>query len=428
MSDTNIETTELPTISTLTPVDTQAPEQDPTEAQAYEALKARRAERRRKTLRRRALIACSLAAIIGVSLLITHFAKSSNTPDDGIGMITDSAYLGNFSAEVSADGKLKPINSTVISPSIEGTVASIEVSIGQYVNEGDLLMTIKNDDLDYAINTQWSILKDTKAAYESLVAEVGKDDPMAATALRECQSAQREYDQAVALGNQRKIYAPCAGNIVALNAQVGSNLANMNMSDAASGLMQIADLSQMTVQIEVGEEDIAHISRDQIARVSFSAFPDLELEGKVIDIASTSTASAAGGYDQGGEVTYSVIVLIAEPDERLKPGMTAHANLITESYDNVIIIPSLALLSDDGESSYVYKLTDAETQATEKVFVDVITQDDSIAVIGRPSEELPDDHPNKNLAVSPLADGDEIVLSGFTPDSLEGDDSEMMVY
>ena len=424
------ETNELPSLSTITPEDLAPKETeeevDPTEEEAYAALKARRAERRRKTLRRRALIIGSFAAVIAVSLLITHFVKSKASEEGEIGLITDFAYLGDFSTEVSADGNLKPVNSTVVSPSIDGTIASIEVSMGQYVKEGDLLMTIKNDELDYEIEAKLIALQDAKKAYEALLKEVGKDDPVCISAQREYQAAQREYNQAVALGNQRNVYAPCSGNIVELNAQVGANLSELSITDG-SGLMQIADLSQMTVQIEVGEEYIANIKRNQKALVQFSAFPDLELKGKVIDIASTSTGGEQN-YEYGGQVTYSVIILISDPDPRLKPGMTAHAKLITESYENVIMVPSIALMTDDGESFYVYKLTDPETQTTEQVFVDVITQDDTVAVVGRPSEELPKDHPNKDMPVSPLFDGDELVLSGFSSPETEGDDSEMMVY
>lgn len=58
---------------------------------------------------------------------------------------------GTFTTTVEAKGQLKPISASVVSPSVDGTVASINVQAGQSVNEGDVLMTIKNDELDNAV-------------------------------------------------------------------------------------------------------------------------------------------------------------------------------------------------------------------------------------------------------------------------------------
>ncbi len=64
------------------------------------------------------------------------------------GPVTDMVTEGTFTTTVEAKGQLKPISASVVSPSVDGTVASINVQAGQSVNEGDVLMTIKNDELD----------------------------------------------------------------------------------------------------------------------------------------------------------------------------------------------------------------------------------------------------------------------------------------
>ena len=55
---------------------------------------------------------------------------------------------GTFTTTDEAKGQLKPISSSVVSPSVDGTVDSINVQASQAVSEGDVLMTIKNDELD----------------------------------------------------------------------------------------------------------------------------------------------------------------------------------------------------------------------------------------------------------------------------------------
>ena len=69
-------------------------------------------------------------------------------PQGASGPVTDMVTEGTFTTTVEAKGQLKPISSSVVSPSVDGTVDSINVQTGQSVNEGDVLMTIKNDELD----------------------------------------------------------------------------------------------------------------------------------------------------------------------------------------------------------------------------------------------------------------------------------------
>ena len=114
--------------------------------EAYAKLKAKRAARRRKKLIRRGIAAGVVGAIaliaIVATLIINAQPQGANEP------VTDMATEGTFTTTVEAKGQLKPISSSVVSPSVDGTVDSINVQAGQSVNEGDVLMTIKNDELD----------------------------------------------------------------------------------------------------------------------------------------------------------------------------------------------------------------------------------------------------------------------------------------
>lgn len=109
--------------------------------EAYAKLKAKRAERRRKKLIRRGIA----AGIVGVIALIAIVATLviNAQPQGDSGPATDMVTEGTFSTTVEAKGQLKPISSSVVSPSVDGTVDSINVQAGQSVNEGDVLMTIK---------------------------------------------------------------------------------------------------------------------------------------------------------------------------------------------------------------------------------------------------------------------------------------------
>ena len=117
-----------------------------TDEEAYAKLRAKRAERRRKKLIRRGIAAGVVGAIALIAIVATLVINAQ--PQGDSGPATDMVTEGTFSTTVEAKGQLKPISSSVVSPSVDGTVDSINVQAGQSVNEGDVLMTIKNDELD----------------------------------------------------------------------------------------------------------------------------------------------------------------------------------------------------------------------------------------------------------------------------------------
>lgn len=404
---------------------------DASDAEAYAKLKARRAERRKKKLVHRAIIAGITIGIVAIGG-VAYSALNQPPAENAYVPITDAAFRGTYSNEVDAKGTLEPLSSTVVSPTIDGTIATVNVSSGQAVAKGDVLMTIKNDELDRAIAEAARSVEAAKADLATAkrgtevvdeggntTYEVSQDNVDAAK--RALAAAQEGYDQAVAKAAERTVTAPCNGNIVEMNAQVGASATGV---ESGKSLMQIADLSQMKVTVQVSEEDIAKVAVGQTANVTFPAFPDLTLQGSVTGIASI--ASADGGtmsYDGSSSVSFDVDILIAKPDYRLKPGMTAKVSLVTEQLDDVIMVPSMALMTDDGQNYYVMVQTDAETQASERRDVTVVTKNDDFAVIGKPApdgEEPQGDpnqtDPNASLPESAVADG-EILLIGATGDT-----------
>lgn len=402
------------------------------DAEAYAALKAKRAERRRKKVIHRA-IAAGIAAAIVIGGAVTILALN-HQPEQLMEPITDIAMQGTFSTTVDAKGALQPMSSTVITPEVTGQIESINVVAGQTVNEGDVLMTIKNPELDRAIAEADRALRQAKselsAAQQALNAakaaptlpgdegampsagDIAGAQQAVNAAQAGVESAQAAYDDAVAKAALRIVKAPAAGSVVALNAQVGADLSEGPGDSGATGpLMQIADLSKMKVTIQVEEQDIASVAIDQTASIICPAFPDLVLSGRVASIASIASGdSTSMSYDGMGSPTFAVDVLIDAPDARLKPGMTAEVSLTTQQIDNVVMVPTSALLTDDGESYYVNVEKDAESHETERVDVEVVAKNDEFAVVGKPGDAPADANPD--MPSSPLDDGDVLVIAG----------------
>ena len=404
--------------------------------EAYAKLKAKRAERRRKKLIRRGIAAGVVGAIALIAIVATLAINAQ--PQGASEPVTDMVTEGTFTTTVEAKGQLKPISSSVVSPSVDGTVDSINVQAGQSVNEGDVLMTIKNDELDCNVAeaqravaaAQEDLANAQKAAAAAQATPTTDVDGASAAAAgapaasgdtnavsaaqRSLASAQANLDQANAKAASRTVTAPSSGSIVELNAKVGATVTGgmiMGESDTSSGkqCMQIADLSKMKVTVQVGEKDIAKIAVGQSANVTYPAFPDIVSQGTVTAIASVANSDATVG---GGNVTFNVDILIEAPDARLKPGMTAEVSVVTEQLDDVVMVPTMALMTEDGEHYYVNVATDDEGKQTHRVKVAVVTQNDNEAVVGKTQVKRDDqgNEINPNVPVTKLRDGDTLVM------------------
>ena len=414
--------------------------------EAYAKLKAKRAERRHKKLVRRGIAAGVVAAIVLIAVVVTFVINTR--PAGNNGPVTDMVTEGTFTTTVDAKGQLKPISASVVSPSVDGTVAQINVQAGQSVNEGDVLMTIKNDELDRnvaeaqrAVTAAQEDLKNAQAALAAAQAapmpdadgattptDATADASAISTAQRNLASAQATLEQATAKAAERTVKAPSSGSIVELNAKVGATVTGgmvMGEGDTSGGkqCMQIADLSKMKVTVQVGEKDIAKIAVGQSANVTYPAFPDIVSQGTVTAIASVANSDSASG--SGGSVTFNVDILIEAPDSRLKPGMTAEVSVVTEKLDDVVMVPTMALMTEDGEHYYVNLATDSEGKKTRRVKVTVVTQNDNEAVVGKTQVKRDDqgNEINPDVPVTKLRDGDTIVTDTGTGMTADGGDN-----
>ncbi len=423
--------------------------------EAYAKLKAKRAERRRKKLIRRGIAAGVVGAIALIAIVATLVINAQ--PQGASEPVTDMVTEGTFTTTVEAKGQLKPISSSVVSPSVDGTVDSINVQAGQSVNEGDVLMTIKNDELDRNVaeaqravaaaqedlaNAQKALASaqatpttdvDAASAAAAGASAGSADTNTVSAAQRSLASAQANLDQANAKAAGRTVTAPSSGSIVELNAKVGATVTGgmiMGESDTSGGkqCMQIADLSKMKVTVQVGEKDITKIAVGQSANVTYPAFPDIVSQGTVTAIASVANSDSNSG---GGSVTFNVDILIEAPDARLKPGMTAEVSVVTEQLDDVVMVPTMALMTEDGEHYYVNVATDDEGKQTRRVKVTIVTQNDNEAVVGKTQIKRDDqgNEINPGVPTTKLRDGDTLVMdtgAGATADGGHSADSGNM--
>ncbi|MDO4534010.1 MAG: efflux RND transporter periplasmic adaptor subunit, partial [Coriobacteriia bacterium] len=202
----------------------------------------------------------------------------------------------------------------------------------------------------------------------------------------ELSSAQADYAKAEAAREKCTVIAPQAGTLVSFKLEVGDDVGSSD-GDSSDSPVRISDLSHLRLSIEVNESDIGKIEVGQSATVVPQAYSDITLQAKVSEIAESATGVEDGdiGYD-GGSVTFRVKLTIDEPDERLKPGMTASVKILTEEVKDALIVPVNALIEEE-DGTYVDLVTDEETYETKHKKVTVLVQDNTRAVIKKGLKE-----------------------------------------
>lgn len=134
--------------------------------------------------------------------------------------------------------------------------------------------------------------------------------------------------------NYTTIRAPVNGVVVSRAVDVGQTVA---ASLSAPTLFTIAqDLTKMQVETSVDEADIGRVSLEDRATFTVDAFPGQPFNGVVTQIRKAAQVVQ-------NVVTYTVVISVANPGEKLLPGMTANVKLVYDEKRDVLKVPNAAL-------------------------------------------------------------------------------------
>ena len=130
------------------------------------------------------------------------------------------------------------------------------------------------------------------------------------------------------------IRAPVNGIVVSRSVDVGQTVA---ASLQAPILFLIAqDLTQMQVDTNVSEADIGRVRVGQKVTFTVDAYQNITFTGEVMQVRNAPITVQ-------NVVTYDAVVQVANPDLRLKPGMTANVSFLVAERQDVIKVPTAAL-------------------------------------------------------------------------------------
>ena len=272
---------------------------------------------------------------------------------------------------VSATGKIQPETEVKISPEVAGEIIDLPVIDGQSVKKGDLLIRILPDTYkaqvaqqEAAVNASHALSLQSKAQldkarddlkrYTDLYArKVINDSDMTnyktleqvseATynaSLAQIAQAESLLSQSQTLLEKTSIFSPIDGTISLLSVKLGERVVATG-EFAGTEVMRVADLNHMEARVNVNENDVVNVKNGDEASIALDAYPNHPFRATVYQIANTAVTTAANTQE---EVTNFEVRLHVKTDgERLRPGMSATADVETATVKNVVAVPIQAV-------------------------------------------------------------------------------------
>ena len=174
----------------------------------------------------------------------------------------------------------------------------------------------------------------SQAGVEQSKAQVQQSQAQVQQAAAQVQQAQAALSLAEVNLSHTTIASPIDGVVVSRDVNVGQTVA---ASLSAPTLFTIAnDLTQMQVIANIDQADIGLVEQAKSVKFSVDAFPGKEFVGKIEQM-------RLNPVNVQNVVTYNVVIDVDNPDQKLKPGMTANLTITIDERNNVLKVPNSAL-------------------------------------------------------------------------------------
>ncbi len=263
-------------------------------------------------------------------------AIKQNTP--AVKVITLSLEAKRLEDKINLPATVEPYEDLWVKTEVSGQVVDIPVKEGQIVEKGQLLVELDARDYKARLEQVEANYKLALMDYERLstLAEkkiIAKTELDKAEAQLKSLAAQLDETK---LGLERtKIRAPISGRLNEIEAKIGDWLG------VDRSVAQILQFEEVKVTVGVPESDVAAIFDLNEADVIIEALGDLRVKGKKLFL-SRQPGTMARLYD--------LELIVKNTDGRILPGMFGRVELVKEVFEEALVIPLYAVISQDDEN------------------------------------------------------------------------------
>ncbi len=321
-------------------------------------------------MNRRLLIFAGLAVAVAAAIALPKLTNRER----GKEVEVTAAERQVIKSSILASGTLAYREQVQLRSEVIGQVAELAVAESDRVESGQLILRLDPEQLQAAVEQQEANVRIQEIAIErqqvaiaGLERQVKRNErlfrdklvdedsydlltnqlELARVDLRsrreQLSQARAALAQSRELLSKTEIRSPIDGIVIKLDVKAGETVISGTTNIPGSTLMVIADTSEMLAEVQVDEADIAQVRVDQSCDVFAAAFPDTPLQGRVESIAPTA-AQAPGQQAR----SFLVKVLLKDPEGvGVRSGMSARAEIFTESSDQALAVPVQAIVYDE---------------------------------------------------------------------------------
>lgn len=353
--------------------------------------------------------------IIGVLLVatvITVQVLKGNKPAE---VYTEKTAIRDIIEIVSATGKIQPETELKISSDVSGEITEMMVKEGDQVKKGDLLCRIKPDlyvsafdRVNASVNTTKANLKSAQAQLEQAKASLVNSEAVYTRnkkLLEQNAISQQDFDALKAQFEGAKanvsaleagvnagqfniqsseaslkeantnlektyIYSPVDATISKLSVEKGERVVGVS-GMTGTEIMRLANLNEMEVSVEVNENDIIKVHKNDTASIEVDAYMDKKFKGIVTEIANSSNANGIS-VDQVTNFVVKIRMLresygyLVNDKNQIpfRPGMSASVDIQTRRVKKVVSIPIQAVTTRNKDSLYLNPTVEEDQRIT----------------------------------------------------------------
>lgn len=348
-------------------------------------------------------------AVVIITLLVLK-QKGIIGKEEGTKVAVEKASRLDIIEVVTASGKVYPEVELKISPDVSGEIVQLTVQEGDSVSKGQLLAMVyadiyatQRDQAAAGVAQQMAQVENASASLGSFKARMdqaerqynrqkqlfqekvisklefeqaengfltAKADYSAATqSIKSGQagvaSARASLQRADKDLGRTSVFAPMNGIVSLLNVKKGERVVGNSMM-AGTEMMRIADMRVIEVRVDVGENDIPKVTIGDTALVEVDAYNKRKFKGVVTQISSTSRGTGGAVSTSSSDVTnyevrirlipasYADLIDPATPKSfPFRPGMSANADIQTNTHANVISVPINAVTTREKSDTAV---------------------------------------------------------------------------
>jgi HlyD family secretion protein len=315
-------------------------------------------------MKKRTLIAAIVIAVAVIGGGVYKFTKGDDKKPQEVE--TSPVKRATIVQKVNGTGKIQPNTEINISADVSAKITRLDVKEGDHVEKGQFLVELDREKYLANVQSQQANVRSAEAnarlsrdnrdqaerTYKRARELVGRklvsqsELDSAQTAFQvdssRYQAAMDQVQQAIGMLKQAQddlskttIYSPISGTVSDLRKERGEIAIGSQFQEDV--IMKVAQLGAMEALVNVDENDINSIKIGQKAEIEVDAVLGEKITGTVSEIASSATVPAAGSAAQKTE--FEVKIAITSDTGKLRPGMTASADIVTETRKDVLSVP-----------------------------------------------------------------------------------------